>query len=274
MKRLQAEWKTVGPVKKTRSEAMWQRFRGAADHFFARYAQRHDIALGERVAAREAICAELEVLAAPASASESAIESAPESSIELAPESSIQSAMAEAPADLMANVRALRGRWQTELAARGVDRDRALALDERFAAAFNGVIARWPAVFGGSDLDPHSNRKKMETIVGRIEALAKSLSGPAAAGGDAAVSPTTRLAAMLKEALAANTIGGKTDDDSRFKAASEEVRQAQATLSRIGPVPDQVRRALADRFQRATRRITEASGGSGGPGGLSRPGRS
>ena len=63
MKRLQAEWKTIGPVKKSRSEAMWQRFRGAADHFFARYTQRHDIALGERVAAREAVCAELEALA-------------------------------------------------------------------------------------------------------------------------------------------------------------------------------------------------------------------
>ena len=167
--------------------------------------------------------------------------------------------MEEAPADLMAQVRALRGRWQAELAARGVDRDRALALDERFAAAFNGVIARWPSVFGGSDLDPDANRKKMETIVQRIEALAKSLAGPASAGGDAALSPTTRLAAMLKEALAANTIGGKADDDSRFRAASDEVRQAQATLSRIGPVPDQVRRTLADRFQRATRRIADAS---------------
>ena len=31
IKRLQAEWKTIGPVKKTRSEAMWQRFRGACD---------------------------------------------------------------------------------------------------------------------------------------------------------------------------------------------------------------------------------------------------
>jgi hypothetical protein len=160
----------------------------------------------------------------------------------------------------MSHVRALRGRWQAELAARGVDRDRALALDERFAAAFNGVIARWPSVFGGSDLDPDANRKKMETIVQRIEALAKSIAGPAsAAGGDAALSPTTRLAAMLMEALAANTIGGKADDDSRFRAASDEVRQAQATLSRIGPVPDQARRALADRFQRATRRIADAS---------------
>ena len=65
MKRLQAEWKTIGPVKKSRSEAMWQRFRGAADHFFARHVQRHDIALGKRVAARVAICQELENLAAP-----------------------------------------------------------------------------------------------------------------------------------------------------------------------------------------------------------------
>ena len=33
MKRLQAEWKTVGPIKKSRSEAMWQRFRGAGRSF-------------------------------------------------------------------------------------------------------------------------------------------------------------------------------------------------------------------------------------------------
>lgn len=159
----------------------------------------------------------------------------------------------------MATVRALRGRWQTEIAARGVDRDRAVALDERFAKAFAAVVARWPAVFGGSDLDPDANRRKMETIVGRIETLARSLAGPASAGSDAALSPTARMAAMLKEALAANTIGGKTDDDSRFRAAADDVRQAQAALSRVGPVPDQVRRALADRFQRAARRIADVT---------------
>jgi len=248
MKRLQADWKTVGPVKKSRSEALWQRFRGAADHFFARYAQRHDIALGERVAAREAICQELEALATP-SPDDSQTASAAQAG-----------EGAEAPrSDLMATVRALRGRWQTELAARGVDRDRALALDDRFAKGFAAVIARWPAVFGGSDLDPDANRKKMETIVARIETLAKSIGGAASAGADAALSPTARMATMLKEALAANTIGGKTDDDSRLRAAADDVRQAQAALSRIGPVPDQIRRALADRFQRATRRIADAT---------------
>jgi len=49
------------------------------------------------------------------------------------------------------------------------------------------------------------------------------------------------------------------DDDSRFRAANDEVRQAQAGWLRIGPVPEDARRALADRFQRAIRRITDAA---------------
>jgi hypothetical protein len=60
---------------------------------------------------------------------------------------------------------------------------------------------------------------------------------------------------MLKEALAANTIGGKVDDDSRWRAAADDVRQAQASLARVGHVPEEARRVLADRFQRASRRI-------------------
>jgi len=106
----------------------------------------------------------------------------------------------------------------------------------------------------------------METIVKRMEDLASSLAGPALSG-DAAVSPTTRLAAMLKEALAANTIGGKADEDSRLRAAAEEVRQAQQNFSRIGVMPDHERRALTDRFQRAIRRISERAGQAGRAGG-------
>ncbi|HEV3058923.1 MAG TPA: hypothetical protein VGY48_11795, partial [Vicinamibacterales bacterium] len=165
-----------------------------------------------------------------------------------------------APPDVAATLRALRSRWQQEIAARGVDRERAAALDERFAAAFARIIAQWPAAFAGTDLDPDSNRRRMESLVKRMEDLAGSLAG-GAMPADAAQSPTTKLAAMLKEALAANTIGGKVDNESRFRAANDEVRQAQTTWSRIGPVPDDVRRALADRFQRAIRRISDAQGG-------------
>jgi hypothetical protein len=231
IRQLQAEWKTIGPVKKSRSEAIWQRFRGACDTFFTRYAQRHDTARAERAAAREAICAEVEALAA-------------------APEG------AEPPPDLLATARALRSRWQQEVASRGVDPDRARALDQRFALAFGTVINRWPAVFGGSDMDPESNRKRMEALVSKVEALAASLSGQAQPAA-AAASPTTRLAAMLKEALAANTIGGKAEDDSRLRAAQEELRQAQVAFTRIGLVPDDARRQLGDRFQRAVRKIAE-----------------
>jgi hypothetical protein len=65
---------------------------------------------------------------------------------------------------------------------------------------------------------------------------------------------------MLRDALAANTIGGKVDEDHRLRAAADEVRQAQASWSRIGPVPDDAKRALADRFQRAIRRISDRAG--------------
>jgi hypothetical protein len=238
IRRLQQEWKGIGPVKKSRSEAVWQRFRAACDRFFARYAQRHHIARGERVAAREAICAELEALV-------------PATDGDAPPADS---------AELLAKVRNLRTRWQQEIAARGVDRERATALDQRFGSAFARIVGSAPQAFAGSDLDPTANRKRMEALVRRMEELAGS-SASAGAAHDRTLSPTTRAAAMLKEALAANTIGGKVDDSSRLRAAVEEVRQAQASWTRIGPVPDDIRGALADRFNRACRQITERAGG-------------
>lgn len=227
IKKLQAEWRTIGPVKKSKSEAVWNRFRGACDRFFARHAARHDTARAERVAAREAICTTLEEL--------------------------VQGD--EAPADLAATVRSLRGRWQQEIAARGVDPDQARALDRRFETAFAAVVARWPAAFAGSDLDPDANRKRMEALVRKMEELAALLAGPGPA--DQSLSPTNRLAAMLKDALAANTIGGKADNDARLRAAAEDVRQAQSSWSRIGSVPEDARRQLSERFQRAVKTINE-----------------
>ena len=50
-------------------------------------------------------------------------------------------------------------------------------------------------------------------------------------------------------------IGGKVDPEARRRAAQDEVRQAQASWSRLGFVPDEARRELADRFQRAVRQV-------------------
>jgi hypothetical protein len=234
---LQAEWKTIGPVKKSRSDAIWQRFRAGCDSFFTRYAQRHDVARAERVAARETICAELEALVPPPGDDDAAA----------------ATQAIEPPSDLAATVRTLRNRWQQELAARGVDRDTAAALDRRYAEACRRVIVRWPTAFKGTDLDPEANRRRMEALVKHVEELAASLGGPSDPG--AQMSPQ-RLASMLKEALAANTIGGKVDVESRRRAAQEEARQAQASWSRIGHVAEEERRALADRFQRALKQVS------------------
>ena len=81
---------------------------------------------------------------------------------------------------------------------------------------------------------------------GCSRSLATSLAGPATAvAADASLSPATRLAAMLKEALAANTIGGKVDDDSRARGNGRRPAGA-GELSRVGQVPDEVRRPLAE----------------------------
>ena len=248
---LQAEWKTIGPVKKSRSDAIWQRFRAGCDKFFTRYAQRHDVARAERIAAREAICVELEALAAPAPGETPP--AATEGSVPSSDETPATASQAlEPPPDLAGSVRTLRNRWQQELAARGVDRDTAAALDRRYADACRRVIARWPNGFKGTDLDPEANRRRMESLVKRVEELAASLG--AVAEPSAQMSPQ-RLASMLKEALAANTIGGKVDLESRRRAAQEEARQAQSSWSRIGHVAEDERRALADRFQRALKQI-------------------
>jgi hypothetical protein len=246
IRRIQAEWKTIGPVKKSRSEALWQRFRAACDKFFARYAQRHEIARADRIAAREAICVELETL--------------------------VPDSPADPPADLIAQVRAIRSRWQQEISARGVDRDRAIQLDVRFQAAFNRVLATYSSAFAGTELDVDANRKRMEALVKRVEDLANSIAGPADAGAnDAALSPTVRLAAMLKEALAANTIGGKVGESSRLNAAADDIRNAQASWAKLGPVAEDIRRPLAARFERASRRITDRVRQTGGA--SSRPAR-
>jgi hypothetical protein len=91
----------------------------------------------------------------------------------------------------------------------------------------------------------------MERLCARVEALtAESAAAPAPTGSQA-------LAAMLREALAANTIGGRAGEESKWKAMADEVRQAQASWNRLGPVPGDAGRALTDRFHRAVNRFHE-----------------
>jgi hypothetical protein len=60
---------------------------------------------------------------------------------------------------------------------------------------------------------------------------------------------------MLREALASNTIGGRASEESKWRAMAEEVRQAQSSWSRLGPVPGDAGRELTERFHRACNRF-------------------
>jgi len=227
IRRLQAEWKTVGPVRKNRSEAIWQRFRAACDHFFDRYKHRHQLELGAKLTEREALVTDLEALAASDPA-------------------------AGPPEGLGARAAENWAQW-TRLPA--LPREVLEPLARRHHDAVTKLVETYPAAFAHTALDPAANLKKMEALCARVESC---LSGePEVAAATA--TPAAILAARLREALAANTIGGRPDnrhaEDARWRAAVEDVRDAQAAWRRLGPVPGDEARALAERFHKTCNRF-------------------
>ena len=65
VKRTQREWRTIGAVRRSKSEALWQRFRDACEAVVDRSREGERAAAGARIAEREALCAELEALLPP-----------------------------------------------------------------------------------------------------------------------------------------------------------------------------------------------------------------
>ncbi len=228
LRRLQAEWKATGPVRKNKSEAIWQRFRTACDAFFERYKQRHQIDLSARLGPREALAGEVEsfghALAAPAEGGE-------------APDT----------AAVQAKLREFRARWQQ---APPVPREAAAPVAQRFEAALAAIVAAAPEAVTGTEFDASANVRRLEELCARAEKLA----GPAPARRDE-TSPASILAAQLREALAANTIGGRADDEARWRAAEQEIRQLQSAWTHVGYVPESAFRDLTLRFQRASQRF-------------------
>jgi hypothetical protein len=124
-------------------------------------------------------------------------------------------------------------------------------LAERFARARDRVLEASPSSFRGTDLDVEGNREQRERLCERVESLVDD--DPPAADEPAAASPAALLASRWREALAANTMGAPDPAAARAQARSAEVAAAQAAWDRIGPVPGDAGRALAERFRRACR---------------------
>ncbi len=230
IRQLQAEWKTIGPIRKSKSDAVWQRFRTACDRFFERYKHRDQLELVAKAEPREAVIRELEQLL-PSGGANSGI---------------------PPPDGLSVVIQQARERWQQ---APELPRHMQQDLAARYHDALARLVATWPSAFSGTDLDPDVTRKRMEKLVAKVEDLV-SAPGPHAGR----LSPAELLARQWRERLASNTIAGSRtgeSEESRWRAAEQEVRTAQAQWTRLGPVPADIAGPLNERFQRACRRFFE-----------------
>ena len=229
LKQLQAEWKKIGPVRKSKSEAIWQRFRAACDRFFDRFKHRDQVELaGESGGSRDGD--------------------------------------SRAGGAGSAGVGRATGGARRPCTTRSIRRARSGSRRPSCLAPFSRISPRditrrsrdsspsWPGAFAGTDLDPEATRKRMEKLLAKVEELAS-----AQPSRPANLSPTELLAQQLRERLAANTMAGGAraaeTEDARWRAVEQEVRSAQAQWMRLGPVPPQVAGPLNERFQRACRRF-------------------
>ncbi len=221
LKKLQADWKTVGPVQHNKSEAVWNRFRSAADKFFERYHGRHKIAAAEKIAEHAALVVALENLVP----------------------------LEEAPADLAAQVQTLRTAIASAPHVEGAEID---ALHERWKAALAALVGRWPAAFAGTDLDPAAIQERMGKLIAKVERLVTEEEPVAVVSKSA----TELLAERLRSALASNALGSR-NDEAKWRAAKTTVEEARDAWRRIVPVSGEDTGALETRFEAACKRVMD-----------------
>lgn len=220
MKRLQQEWKTIGPIRRNKSEEMWNRFRAAGDKFFERFHNRHQIALATKLAEREAMVADLETMAA-----------------------------GEQTDELVQRVQQLRTTWNRAVP---IPSSEAKVLADRWQAALTSVVQRHGAAFAGTDLDPSVARQRMDKLVAKVEGFLSDVRET-----PDGLSPTEALAAKLRSALASNAMGGRASDEGKWRAALEAVKEAQASWERLSAVAGPDARPLEQRFRDACRKVSD-----------------
>jgi hypothetical protein len=209
-KKLQAEWKSVGPVPMREREKLYNKFHKAVDSVFDRYRRRDSIEDEKFQAERAALLAEMETLAVAEPAAEGGVD------------------YKEKVADFRARWRKMSGRPSREQ-------------DLKFKTLFAGLVSKNAEAFKGTDMDVDENRKKLEKLVARLEALEN----------DKAKVDSMDLATKLKEAWASRTMGAKPGG-SNFKA---EVEKARSIYEKLGPVIGDEGEVLRKRFDAICRKL-------------------
>ena len=226
LKQLQTEWRTIGAIPRKKSDQIWKRFRGACDHFFERFKRRDEVDAEDKLKRREELVENAATFAAD--------------------DPNEPDAIAE-------KVNELWTEWK------GVGRlpDSGGDVQTRFEKIVSELVAKAPAAFAKTDLDPAANRKKREKIVTRLESLLSGLKLDEPSTGER--DELADIAARLKDALATNTIAGAKSRDrgQDWKDASVEVRRLRTNWLRVAPVPGDEGRLLGERFENAYRDFFE-----------------
>ena len=224
MKRMQAEWKNIGPVRRNKSEEVWNRFRAAADKFFERFHNRHQIALAGKLAEREAMVVELETLA--------------------------RGRRAALPADLAERVQQLRTTWNRAVP---IPVPEAKVLADRWQTALKALIQNHREAFKGTDLDPACRE------AAHREAHRESRDVPRGRSGTDGRPVAHRGARRETPLGACQQRDGRTssNEEAKWRAAAEGVKEAQAAWARLAPVAGADASALEGQFRDACRRVND-----------------
>jgi len=233
LKQLQAEWKACGPVPRNRSDAIWQRFREACDHFFARRASHLDEGRSENLTQKKALCEALE----------QALSGAGEP---------------ETPEDV---AKLLLETWDTWKSVGPIPFDEEQPLQDRLNALSAQAVETHPAAFKGSPLDPEANARRQTELCIQAEVLAATAKEKREGERiKLEEQDAESMAARLKEALASNTFKQESQAEITQRA-TDQITSLRRSWSRVGPVPGDQGRDLRERFDKACR---EALGPQGG----------
>jgi hypothetical protein len=153
------------------------------------------------------------------------------------------------PADLAAQVQQQRTTWNRAVP---IPTPEAKTLADRWQAALTALIQRNREAFKGTDLDADSARHRLEKLVARVETYLEDVPEPMNG-----MSATEALAAKLRSALASNAMGKSSNEEAKWRAAAEGVKEAQAAWARLAPVAGPDAHALEARIRDACRRVND-----------------
>lgn len=282
LKALQAEWKTVGPAPKEKSEALWTRFKSLCDQIYERTKTASDEERQGNLRRKEALCAQIEGIVQSLGPG--------------AADAPAQGVQVEAPdwRAVSESVKKLQAEWKSVGPAPGAAREQSEALWTRFKAAADAFFDKRKGHYAELDEDRQQNQRKKEELCIRVERL---LIAPAGADMKAAAEQIKRYQAewkeigpapkehndelwqrfrkacdgffekrkaafekqegerlgnqKKKEALCEKAEELARREDANQDAVESELKQLQAEWKRIGPAPREAQEELWQRFRKA-----------------------